>query len=503
MRSLITLLRKLVPSGSGVSPRNRHPWALDVPLIHLGGDVWTIGDATQGTCIFGSVGSGKTTGSGATLAKAFLCQGFGGLVLTAKPSESATWWQYCEQCGRLDDLIIVDAESGDCFNFLEYERTREGLGAGLTENIVALINSINEVCKRGQSAGGRSDDEYWRATQSQFTRNEIDLLVLADEEVSIPNLHKLVASAPTSLKMANSEEWQCSSYLYACLEKADRRHSHSELSFDYEMVLDYWMKEFPALADKTRSIIVSSFTATIDILSRGLMRKLFSGQTNLTPDVALEGKIIVIDLPVKEFFDVGQVAQVIWKTQYQRCVERRNVNANSRPVFLWADEAHNFVTSSDQQFLTTARSARACTVFLTQNYSNLLAALGGENGRAVVDSLLGCMQTKIFHANGDSVTNSWAAESVGRVRQFFVNFSEHHEPIDLFDMIMPFARKPPSTTNGMNETMEYLLPPSTFPTLACGGPRENWQVTGVLFQGGRVFRSTGRPFLFVTFDQDC
>ena len=74
--------------------------------------------------------------------------------------------------------------------------------------------------------------------------------------------------------------------------------------------------------------------------------------------------------------------------------------------------------------------------------------------------------------------------------------------MDIYDMIMPFARKPPSTSNGMSETMEYLLPPSTFPTLACGGPRENWEVTGVLFQGGRVFRATGRPFVFVTFDQD-
>lgn len=504
MLNLAALWRNLTLPKKKVSWRNQVRWQLSDPLVRLSGaDVWTINDATQNTVIFGANGSGKTSGSGATIAKAFLFAGFGGLVLTAKTGESETWYRYAEACGRLHDLIIVDVESGDCFNFLDYERTREGAGAGFTENIVALINSIYEIAQRGQPQSGNGDNQYWKQAQDQLARNEIELLIMADEPVSIPNLYKLIVSSATSEAMAQSPAWQEKSYLYQCLEKADKRHSNSERSKDLELVLDYFMSELPRLADKTRSIIVSSFTSTIDVLNRGLLRKLFTGDTNLVPDVVFDGKIIVVDLPVKEFFEVGRVAQVIWKTQFQRCVERRHVDETSRPVFLWVDEAHNFVTSGDMQFMTTARSCRACTVYLTQSYSNFLAALGGEQARASVDSMLGCMQTKIFHASSDSVTNSWAAESVGRVRQFFVNFSEHHEPIDLYDMIMPFARRPPSTTNGMNETMEYLLPPSTFPTLACGGPRENWEVTGVLFQGGRVFRSTGRPFLFVTFNQDC
>jgi hypothetical protein len=502
MLKLMQRIRELAFSRKAVSRRNRHPWALDTPLLTFAGnDEWTIGDATQGAIIFGATGSGKTTGSGEALAKSFLNAGFGGLVLTAKPGESGTWWRYCEETNRLADLVVVDAISGDVFNFLDYERTREGLGAGFTENIVALINNVQEVSKRNQSNGNRGEDPFWRTSQDQLTRNSVDLLILAGEEVSIPNLHKLVSSAPNSPATTRSNDWQRSSYLYHCFEKADRRLEGATKSGDFDLVFTFWMKSFPELAEKTRSIIVSSFTATIDILNRGLARKLFTGKTNLTPDAALEGKIILIDLPVKEFFEVGQVVQVIWKTQFQRCVERRKVTEFSRPVFLWADEAHNFVTSGDMNFQTTARSSRACTVYLTQNYSNLLAALGGEEGRAAVDSLLGSMQTKIFHANGDSVTNSWAAESVGRVRQFFTNFSEHYEPIDFFEMLVPFARKPPSTTNGISETMEYLLPPSTFPALACGGPRENWEVTGVLFQGGRVFRATGRPFLFVSFHQ--
>lgn len=501
MLKLLTPLRRFLFPWSTVSRRNRDPWALDVPLITFSkGDEWTIGDATMGTAVFGSVGSGKTSGSGATIAKSFLSAGFGGLVLTAKPGESATWWEYAEECGRVDDLIIVDATSGDCFNFLDYERTRQGLGAGLTENIVVLVNNISEVLQRNQANAGRGDERFWRLSQDKLTRECIEILALAGEEVSVENLQRLVLSAPASVAMTTTEEWQKRSFLFRCMEQAENRISQTNRKRDFDHSFEYWFQEYAGLNDKTRSIIVSSFTSTIDILGRGLLRQLFTGKTNLTPDAALEGKIIIIDLPTKEFFEVGQIAQVIWKTQFQRCVERRDVNENPRPVFLWADEAHHFVTNNDQQFATTCRASRACTVYLTQSYSNFLAALGGDSGRAVVDSMLGCLQTKIFHASGDSVTNEWAAEIVGKVRQFFTNYSEHREPIDILDLVMPFACKPPSTTNGVTETMEYLLPPSTFTTLACGGPRENWEVTGVLFQGGRVF-SNGRPFMFVSFDQ--
>jgi hypothetical protein len=48
---------------------------------------FTIADATAGVCVFGVTGSGKTCGPGALLARAYLKNGFGGLVLCAKPEE--------------------------------------------------------------------------------------------------------------------------------------------------------------------------------------------------------------------------------------------------------------------------------------------------------------------------------------------------------------------------------------------------------------------------------
>lgn len=54
--------------------------ALDAPLLQLTRhDPFTLRDAVQGVCVTGGIGSGKTSGSGATLAGAYLPAGMGGL----------------------------------------------------------------------------------------------------------------------------------------------------------------------------------------------------------------------------------------------------------------------------------------------------------------------------------------------------------------------------------------------------------------------------------------
>ena len=56
----------------------RFLWADDHCLMGGGIDAWRIKDACEGVVIFGATGSGKTSGSGQTLACAYLRAGFGG-----------------------------------------------------------------------------------------------------------------------------------------------------------------------------------------------------------------------------------------------------------------------------------------------------------------------------------------------------------------------------------------------------------------------------------------
>jgi type IV secretory pathway TraG/TraD family ATPase VirD4 len=444
-------------------PREAPLDVLDQPLLQLSPyDVWSVRDACEGCQIFGGTGSGKTSGSGQALALGFLRAGFGGLVCTAKPDERALWERYCEATGRQDSLIVFSPSEPHRFNFLDYEARRPGGGAGLTENLVQLFLTVLEVADRkpGKGAG----DEYWHRTLQQLLRNAFDLLLATRGRLSLPEIYQLIMSAPQSPEDVHDSGWQASSLCFQLIEQGEER-------------------------------IVSSFTSMADAFLRGTLRELFCTETNIVPELTHEGAIIVLDLPIKDYAEIGQFAQILFKLIWQRSTERRNTEQHPNPVFLWADESQYFVTSHDQLFQTTARSARACTVYLTQNLSNYYAALGGESTRAEADSLLGNLQTKIFHANGDHVTNTWAADLFAKSWQFRGNFSSSRS-------FMPGQDGMSSQQgSGVSQTLEWDVIPQEFTTLRKGGPQNDLNVDALIFQGGRIWGATGSNCLRTSFLQ--
>lgn len=486
------------------SPGKKHKrWRLSDPLFRLSRhDTWTLGSALEGVLIQGATGSGKSSGSARALARAMLRMGFGGLVLTAKADERGMWESYAKATGRLSDLVIFRPDMPWRFNFIDYELKRGGAGAGHTENIVNLLSNVLEVAERNQqSGGGREDEGFWKRALRQLVRNLVDLLTLSTGRVSVPDLHALLISAPTSQDEMRSQAWRERSFCFHCLKAGDEKPKTTRQEHDFGLCAEYFLVEYPNLSEKTRSVIVATFTSLVDVLNRGVLRELFCTETNLTPEAADDDKIIVIDMPVKEYGEVGLFAQVLWKYAFQRRVERRAVSDATRPLLLWADEAQNFITSYDMQYQTTCRSARAATVYITQNVSNFYAALGnGDKGKAEADSLFANLNTKIFHANSDPVTNEWAASLIGRTRQCFMN--SNHSRSDS-DWIAALAGLSPSgsTSAGMSESYEYEVQPSRFSRLRTGGPQNRWKVDGLVFQNGRIFRETGRTWLPITFDQ--
>lgn len=484
----------------------RDKWELSNTLLALSPcDPWTIRDAVEGTLILGATGSGKSSGSGRRIALAMLRAGFGGIVLTAKQDECAVWRAYCTEAGRLEDLMVFGPDEPLRFSFLDHELNGHGGGAGLTENIVNLFSTVLEVAERGSSGGGgRDDDSYWKRANRQLCRNAVDLLALAKGRVTVPDLYRVVISAPTSLEQIRSEDWKRRSDCLRWLGEADKRAKSPREQADFELVCEFFMVEWPALSDKTRSVITSTFTSMVDVLNRGVLKELFCTTTNVMPEDTTAGRIIVINLPIKTFAEVGQFGQALWKYAFQRSIERRNITENPRPVFFWADEAQQFVTSYDMQFQTTCRAARVATVLLTQNVSNFYAALGGsEKGRSEAASLFANLNTKVIHANGDPVTNEWAASIIGRTRQLMANGNQSYSAEEMSAARHGTSLFGPSTstTAGFSETYEFEVQPSVFPRLRTGGPANGWNVDGIVFQNGRVFRQSGKGYLAVTFQQ--
>jgi len=113
--------------------------------------------------------------------------------------------------------------------------------------------------------------------------------------------------------------------------------------------------------------------------------------------------------------------------------------------------------------------------------------------------LLGTLNTKIFHCNGDAVTNSWMSEQIGRSLQLVCNSNISHQSSGL--IATGIGASPTNVTSGVSQIYEYEIQPSVATTLRTGGPANNWEVDAIVFSAGLCAHATGRPFLFATFKQ--
>jgi hypothetical protein len=222
------------------------------------------------------------------------------------------------------------------------------------------------------------------------------------------------------------------------------------------------------------------------------------------------------------------------KYLFQKAAERRNVNAASRPVFLWADECQFFLSEYDNEFQSTARSSRACTVYLTQNLSGIYSSIGGKHPEHAADALLGNLRTKIFHSNDNRTTNQWAADTIGKDVQIRGNYSDSQGSSESYSEGRNQSRgsswgyssggqhgsrnsggnsssgsntgwSQSSSNNrsrGGSETIDYRLQPSFFADgLRTGGPKNKNLVDAVLFQPGQQFTDTGEHWGICSFPQ--
>jgi type IV secretory pathway TraG/TraD family ATPase VirD4 len=481
--------RAAMPSAPKASASPGDAFALDNPLFYVSPyDAWSIRDACEGVQIFGAIGSGKTSGSGAAIALSFLRQGFGGLVMCAKPEERLLWEAYAQQVGRSKHLVILSPDHPWRFNFLDYEMRREGRGGGQTENLVNLLTQVTELVEGKVEQSG--DGAFWTRAMRELLRNAIDLLSLSQGSLTLENICTLVTDAPQSLAQIADERWQQASFCAKCIKLADEKKNKTvREAHDFEASLRYWLKSYPSLSDRTRAGIVSTFTSVADILLHGAAWELLATETNIVPEVTYrDGAILVLDLPIQEFGELGRIVQGLIKYMWQRAILRRDAAKYPRPVFLWADEAQNFISGFDYQYQAVARSARACTVYLTQNISNYYSVLGAR-GRDEANALLGNFQTKIFHANSDHPTNQYAADIISQERT--TNYSYNTSAND----------QGSSRSAGGSDTVQYKVLPSEFTILRKGGPNNRKQVDAIIFQGGRIWNATGDTFIKSTFTQ--
>ena len=470
----------------------------------LGESKWTIRDAVEGVQIFGSNGSGKTSGSGKMLARKYLENGFGGLVLTVKPDEAAQWIDYCKRYNRIQDLILVEPRIKEVFNFLEYETSKKLDGLNLTENIVQVLKTVVQASEQKSGSGG-GDGDFWVDSLDSLMSHTVDLCLLAYDKVTVKDLYEIVQSLPKrdSVKDEKKEkpltpyekafttaqakydkihqEWKEGLTPEQLLSFTDPHEYMNALCEDYpicrtlHMVDNFFNEFYIDLNPKTRSIIDFSFSNFLFRLLKDPVYSMFcKGTSTWTPEDCLDGKIILINLPVKIYHKVGRDAQILVKYIWQRAMEKRDIRKNDRPVFCWADEAQHFIHEHDADTQATARSSRICTVYLTQNLPNYNSAMGGNRYKEKVSSFLGTLGTKIFHSNGEPETNAFASTLIGDIE-----VPKHSQTINPLE--------PLSESQTEHFDFQKIVRPEDFIRLKTGGVRNKGIVEAFIYRHGDPF----------------
>jgi Type IV secretion-system coupling protein DNA-binding domain len=231
----------------------------------------------------------------------------------------------------------------------------------------------------------------------------------------------------------------------------------------------------------------------------------------------------------------GILAAHIMKYLFQKATERRIVNAQTRPVFLWVDECQYFLSEYDQEFQSTARSSRAATVYLTQNISGIYSSIGGMRPQDTTEALFGNLRTKIFHLNDNQATNQWAADMIGKQPMIRQNWGQNNSHGTSYSegknrgfsssrgggssgsqsssnysygsnygtSTSHSKQQSHGNSHGTSEQMDYRLQPSFFAEgLRNGGQRNNCKVDAILVQSGKRFDGTGQHWGLCSFSQE-
>lgn len=464
------------------------PWDLNFPLFNWSPfDAFRLFMAFASVVIFGELGAAKSTGSAAWILLKYLELGMGGLVNCVKPGDRQLIEEYARLTGRSDSLIIVSPASKWRCNLIKYALNRPGIVGSRVELIVSLLMTIVEAAERGER-GSVQGDPFWRRSLRQILRVGIEVCIAARGDVTMAMLHEVITSAPRNPGELHDPDWQKSSLCYQLIEEAETREKTRRQQADFELAARYLLRDFCEMPPDTRGSILATYGVMADVLLRGHMADLFDSETNFVPEVTFEGAILVLDLPTKVYGQAGLYVQSALTYLWQTAAEQRDVKANPRPIFWFADEFQELICDYTSAFLATSRSARVASLLISQNRPGFLAAMGGESGRHRVDAFLGNVGTKIFHSNGCPETNKWASDMISEELQARGNWHGTMEE--------------GHGKGGGSEAIGRKVMPSVFTTLKKGGVQNDFMTEAIVYQTGAEFAANhGEPWVRTAFKQ--
>jgi hypothetical protein len=189
----------------------------------------------------------------------------------------------------------VTHESGHKLNVLQYEAQRPGNRFAITEGLLALFRRLVAVMASSQSEENKND--FWTNSTDEMMRGLLEFFQMAAEPITLRNIVRFIRQAP----LQPDPFWRKIEYFGDIIARAEA-FAKTGTSQDRDVFMasfEYWRTEFPKMPDVTRGGIITGFTAMAGVLKGRDIHDCIGTDTNLTPEMVLSGKIVILDFPTK------------------------------------------------------------------------------------------------------------------------------------------------------------------------------------------------------------
>ena len=451
-----------------------------------------------GVLALGDPGSGKTANVGKQLFCAMARAGFGALCHAIKSDDAENFIKWAKEWDRGDDLIVVNEASGLRFDPLAYEWERKsGRGAGDVESIIAYFSTLLSLNR--QSSGGNAE-RFWELAAEQAMRNAIKLIQLAQEPLSISNVHRAISSFPDHLGQQDEPGWE--SYTASLIHAIRlRKDSLSETQWqDLETAAAFVFHRWPTLDERPRSSIAMTFAGMADkFLFHPLRGRFASGVYDWTPEqITHERKIVIVDYaPLEYGRETAQLINVMIQLTCQRAWLRHQYKPGCcNGAFLFMDEFQILMHRFQNHFVQVSRSSGICVIALTQTILNLSEELGEAQPGSKTKAFLANLGVKIVLRSTCPDTCTYFCDVVGKHYRYLDNYSSSH------------GGNSNHTSFGGSRQLVYALEPNELSRLA-RPDAANPCAEAVVFCGGDIFHASrsakhpeGSNFLKVLFSRE-
>ena len=390
-------------------------WRSSRKLVDLNGrDFLTVHDSFQNFIAFGDTGSGKTTGPLQTGTNSFIRAGFGGVLMCVKIGAAADYIRWATDAGREQDVIHFGIGKGHSFNFLDFASNRAGDKTLVVEDLVHVLTETMEVIDRQKAV----EDAFFKPASHGVLRAAITTLFIVRGRIELHELAQMLSSLPRDGNDLQAGTSYCARMLRKAWEKVKGGPDEEQV----RRVITFFGVDWANYAIDTRESIRATAQVVINELTHEPLLSLFGKSTTVSPADVLDGKLVVVDIPVVLRERTGKVANTIWRTSVQRAILARPIPSHReadsvRPVFILGDEAQYLVTSGDQLFVSSSREHRGITFFATQTINSLIDVIGQPATKA----LLGGLRNVFLNRTNDADTANWFRDSMNQVVNYGLN----------------------------------------------------------------------------------